>query len=116
MGNRDNTWHQDREAMKQGHWSGIVGRGNAYEDFVIQESMGPVVDRSKQHLGRCDLVILRAQGMLLRAIEAFEAEGKLSFAGEDVDFARIRAISVAYPRGGDWKEIDAFNLPSLEVA
>jgi phthalate 4,5-dioxygenase len=116
MGNRGNMWHQDREAMKRGHWSGIVGRGNAYEDFVIQESMGPIVDRSKQHLGRCDLVILRAQGMLLRAIEAFKAEGRLSFAGEDVEFAKIRAISVAYPRGGDWKEIDAFNLPSLEVA
>ncbi len=116
MGNRDNMWHQDREAMKQGHWSGIVGRGNAYEDFVIQESMGPIVDRGKQHLGRCDLVILRAQTMLLRAIEAYKAEGKLSFAGQDVDFAKIRAISVAYPHGEDWKEIDAFDLPSLEVA
>jgi phthalate 4,5-dioxygenase len=116
MGNRDDLWHQDREAMKRGHWSGIVGRGNAYEDFVVQESMGPIVDRSKQHLGRCDLVILRAQSMLLRAIEAYRAEGRISFAGEDVDFARIRAISVAYPRGEDWKAIDAFNLPSLEVA
>jgi phthalate 4,5-dioxygenase len=116
MGNRDNLWHQDREAMKRGHWSGIVGRGNAYEDFVVQESMGPIVDRSKQHLGRCDLVILRAQSMLLRAIEAYQAEGKIAFAGEDVDFARIRAISFAYPRGQDWKEIDAFNPPSLEVA
>ena len=116
MGNRGNMWHQDREAMKRGHWSGIVGRGNAYEDFIVQESMGPIVDRSKQHLGRCDLVILRTQSMLLRAIEAFKAEGKISFAGEDVDFARIRAISFAYPHGEDWKEIDAFNPPSLEVA
>ncbi len=32
--------------MKAGHWSGIVGRGNAYEDFVVQESMGPIVDRT----------------------------------------------------------------------
>ena len=54
--------------------------------------------------------------MLLRAIEAYGAEGRVSFAGEDVDFARIRAISVAYPHGEDWKQIDAFNLPSLEVA
>ncbi len=116
MGNRGNLWHQDREAMKRGHWSGIVGRGNAYEDFVVQESMGPIVDRSKQHLGRCDLVIVRARNMLLRAIESYRADGKVSFTGEDVDFARIRAISFAYPRGGDWKTIDAFNPPSLEVA
>ncbi len=116
MGNRDNRWHQDREAMKRGHWSGIVGRGNAYEDFMVQESMGPIVDRSQQHLGRCDLVILRARSLLLRALEAYRAEGKLSFAGEDVDFAKIRAISFAYPHGEDWKEIDAFHPPSLEVA
>jgi phthalate 4,5-dioxygenase len=116
MGNRGNMWHQDREAMKRGHWSGIVGRGNAYEDFVVQESMGPIVDRSKQHLGRCDLVILRARSMLLRAIENYQSEGRIAFAGEDVDFARIRAISFAYPQGEDWKEIDAFNPPSLEVA
>jgi phthalate 4,5-dioxygenase len=116
MGDRDNMWHQDREAMKRGHWSGIVGRGNAYEDFVVQESMGPIVDRSKQHLGRCDLVILRARRMLLRAIEAYQGEGKISFTGEGVEFAKIRAISFAYPRGEDWKEIDAFNPPSQEVA
>jgi hypothetical protein len=78
--------------------------------------MGPIVDRSQQHLGRCDLVIVRAQSLLLRALEAYGAEAKVSFAGEDVDFARIRAISVAYPHGEDWKRIDAFNLPSLEVA
>ena len=116
MGNRANLWHQDRAAMQRGHWSGIVGRGNAYEDFVVQESMGPIVDRSQQHLGRCDLVIVRAQSLLLRAIEAYRAQGRIAFAGPDVDFARIRAISVAYPHGADWKQIDAFDLPSLEVA
>ncbi|HTL91565.1 MAG TPA: Rieske 2Fe-2S domain-containing protein [Steroidobacteraceae bacterium] len=116
MGSRANLWHQDREAMKRGHWSGIVGRGNAYEDFVVQESMGPIVDRSQQHLGRCDLVIVRAQSMLLRASEAYAADGTIAFAGEEVEFGRIRAISVAYPHGQDWKQIDAFNLPALEVA
>jgi hypothetical protein len=54
--------------------------------------------------------------MLLRAIEAYQAEGEISFAGDEVDFARIRAISFAYPHGEDWKTIDAFNPPALEVA
>ena len=34
------------QAMKDGHWSGITGRGNAYEDFAVQESMG--ADRRPQ--------------------------------------------------------------------
>ena len=60
MGDVSNLWHQDRAAMKQGHWSGIVDKGNAYEDFAVQESMGPIVDRSKEFLGTCDVVIVRA--------------------------------------------------------
>ena len=115
MGDPSNMWHQDRKAMKEGHWTGIVGRGNAYEDFIVQESMGPIVDRSKEHLGSCDLVILRARSMLLRAVEKYRETGELSFAGPEVEFNKIRAISFAYPQGEDWKAIDAFNPPSLEV-
>ena len=115
MGDPSNMWHQDRKAMKEGHWTGIVGRGNAYEDFIVQESMGPIVDRSKEHLGSCDLVILRARSMLLRAVEKYRETGELSFVGPEVEFNKIRAISFAYPQGEDWKAIDAFNPPSLEV-
>ena len=115
MGDQSNMWHQDRNAMKEGHWTGIVGRGNAYEDFIVQESMGPIVDRSKEHLGSCDLVILRARSMLLRAVEKYRETGEPSFAGADVEFNKIRAISFAYPQGEDWKTIDAFNPPALEV-
>jgi phenylpropionate dioxygenase-like ring-hydroxylating dioxygenase large terminal subunit len=115
MGNSGNLWNQDRKAMTEGHWTGIVGRGNAYEDFVVQESMGPIVDRSKEHLGSCDLVILRARSMLLRAVEKYKQTGEISFAGSDVEFGKIRAISFAFPHGEDWKAIDAFNPPSLEV-
>jgi len=113
MGSRENTWNQDRAAMKAGHWSGIVGRGNAYEDFIVQESMGPIVDRSKEFLGSCDHVIIRARSQLLRAIKRYEETGEVSFAGPDVDFGRIRAISFAFAKGGDWREIDAFNPPAI---
>ncbi len=113
MGSRDNLWGQDRAAMKDGHWSGIVGRGNAYEDFVVQESMGPIVDRSKEFLASCDHVIIRARSQLLRAIQRYQVSGEVSFTGPEVDFGRIRAISFAYPKGGDWREIDAFNPPAI---
>lgn len=115
MGNAGNMWHQDREAMKQGHWSGIVGRGNAYEDFVVQESMGPIVDRPNEFLGSCDHVIIRARSMLLRAVDRFRETGEASFV-DNVEFAKIRAISVPLPRGEDWRAIDAFNPPTRQVA
>jgi nitrite reductase/ring-hydroxylating ferredoxin subunit len=116
MGGPENMWHQDRAAMKAGHWSGITGRGNAYEDFAVQESMGPIVDRTKEYLGTCDRVIYRARHMLLEAVDRFEATGAVSFTGPEVDFARIRAISFAYPKEMDWRTIDAFNPPAVSAA
>ena len=109
MGGPETLWNQDRAAMKAGHWSGIVGHGNAYEDFVVQESMGPIVDRSTEFLGTCDVVIVRARRMLLEGLRQFQATGEAPFTGPDVAFSRIRAISYAYPAGQDWKQLDAFN-------
>lgn len=113
MGGPENLWKQDREAMKHGHWSGIVGRGNAYEDFAVQESMGPIVDRSKEFLASCDHVIIRARSQLLRAVKAFQETGELSFMGPEVDFSHIRAISFAYPKDQDWRDVDAFDPPMV---
>jgi nitrite reductase/ring-hydroxylating ferredoxin subunit len=113
MGGPENLWNQDREAMKNGHWSGIVGRGNAYEDFAVQESMGPIVDRSKEFLASCDHVIIRARSQLLRAVTAFQETGELAFMGPEIDFSHIRAISFAFQKDQDWREVDAFNPPMV---
>lgn len=113
MGGPETMSNQDRDAMKAGHWSGIVGRGNAYEDFVVQESMGAIVDRSEEFLGTCDRVIYRARKLLLAAVERFQETGEISFGGPDVDYGHIRAISFAYPKGGDWRDIDAFDPPQV---
>ena len=96
--------------MKEGHWSGITGRGNAYEDFAVQESMGPIVDRSREYLGTCDRVIYRARKQLLEAVKRHRDTGELSFAGDEVDYPSIRAVSFAFPRGADWREVDPYEL------
>ncbi|MEO6041484.1 MAG: Rieske 2Fe-2S domain-containing protein [Croceibacterium sp.] len=106
MGDAGNLWLQDRQAMKDGHWSGILDRGNAYEDFAVQESMGPIVDRSHEYLGTCDRVIYRARRLLLDAVKRHRDTGELSFTGDEIDFAAIRAVSFAYPQGGDWRTFD----------
>ena len=106
MGDSSNLWLQDRQAMKDGHWSGILDRGNAYEDFAVQESMGPIVDRTQEYLGTCDRVIYRARQQLLGAVKRFRDTGELSFTGDEIDFSSIRAVSFAYPRDADWREWD----------
>ena len=106
MGGPENMWQQDRQAMKDGHWSGITGRSNAYEDFAVQESMGPIVDRSKEYLGTCDRVIYRARRLLLDAVRRHRDSGELAFSGDEIDFSAIRAVSFAYPADEDWREVD----------
>jgi hypothetical protein len=110
MGDAANLWHQDRQAMKDGHWSGITGRGNAYEDFAVQESMGPIVDRSREYLGTCDRVIYRARQLLLEAVKRHRDTGELSFAGAEIDYRSIRAVSFAFDNSKDWRDFDAHAL------
>jgi phthalate 4,5-dioxygenase oxygenase subunit len=64
-GNRDNLWLQDRKAMRTVSWSGI--RGIFVQDNAVQEGMGAIVDRSREHLGTADLAIIAARRLYLQA-------------------------------------------------
>jgi phenylpropionate dioxygenase-like ring-hydroxylating dioxygenase large terminal subunit len=110
MGGPANMWRQDRRAMKDGHWSGILGNFT-YEDFVIEESMGPIADRSEEFLGTSDAIIVRARRMLQKALRE-HAEGKLPFGlGEGLDYGRIRSLATVIPAGQDWRQIDPLDPP-----
>ena len=62
--NRANDWLQDRKAMQAGKsMSGI--RGVQMEDAVVQESMGPIYDRRKEHLGVSDMAVVRMRRLML---------------------------------------------------
>src|SRR6185295_7961322 len=50
-----NRYQQDREAMKRTDWTGI--RGIPAQDMAMWESMGPITDRSEEHLGSSDLAV-----------------------------------------------------------
>lgn len=110
MGGVTNMWRQDRAAMKAGHWSGILGNFT-YEDFVVEESMGPIADRTKEFLGSSDTVIVRTRKMFLDALNR-HAQGELPFGlDRNLDYSRIRALAIRYPASLDWRDIDIFNPP-----
>ena len=71
-GDRSNRWGQDRELMKQGHFTGITHSVIA-EDAVVQMSMGPITDRSKENLSSSDVAVAGARRIILEAIAAAEA-------------------------------------------
>ena len=64
--NKDNDYLIDRAAQKAGRtYSGVSGI--AMQDASVQESMGPIQDRSKENLVSTDNAIIMARHRLRRA-------------------------------------------------
>jgi phthalate 4,5-dioxygenase oxygenase subunit len=68
--NRANDYLIDRQRQKVVNYTGI--ETIAAQDQAIQESMGPIADRLREHLGTTDLAIIAARRMLLEACEDVE--------------------------------------------
>ena len=74
-GDRSNRWGQDRELMDAGHFTGVA-RSVIDEDALVQVSMGPIVDRSKENLSSSDVAVAQARRLILDTLAAAE-EGEL---------------------------------------
>jgi phenylpropionate dioxygenase-like ring-hydroxylating dioxygenase large terminal subunit len=90
--NKDVDYLMDREAQKRGEtFSGI--RGIAQQDASLQESMGPIVDRTKERLVSSDTGIIKARQKLRKAVEALRDEG-VTPPGVDPAHHRVRSAAV----------------------
>ena len=75
LANKDNDYLIDRAAQKAGStFSGV--EGIAMQDASLQESMGPIVDRTKENLVSTDNGIIMARHRLLRAAKALRRQGR----------------------------------------
>jgi phenylpropionate dioxygenase-like ring-hydroxylating dioxygenase large terminal subunit len=95
LANRDNDYLMDRAAQREGRtFSGI--EGFAMQDASLQESMGTIVDRTKETLVSTDSGIIMARQRLLRAVRALEESGTMP-PGVDPEHQRVRSASVVLP-------------------
>jgi phthalate 4,5-dioxygenase len=96
VANKDNDYLMDREAQRRGeYFSGI--KGIAMQDASLQESMGPIVDRSKERLVSADAGIIKARQKLRNAALALRGEGAVP-PGVDPAHHRVRSAAVVLPR------------------
>lgn len=102
LGSAENMWGQDRQAMKNGHYSGLT-RNIPFEDFIVQASMGSRIDRSVEQLGAADMILAKVRRMLLDGLGKFESGGTVSWRG-DFNYRGIRARSVCYDASTTWRE------------
>ena len=93
--NRSNDYLMDRAAQKKGlAYSGI--EGIAMQDASLQESMGPIADRTREHLTSTDSGIVMARMRLLKAARALEEKGEAP-PGVDPAHHRVRSAAVILP-------------------
>ena len=92
LANKDNDYLMDRAAQKRGDtYSGVDGI--AMQDASLQESMGPIVDRTKENLVSTDNGIIMARHRLMRAAKALAEKGTMP-PGVDVAHQRVRSAAV----------------------
>ena len=61
---RDNDYEIDREDQKVRTYTGILN--GSIQDRAIQETMGYVYDRTKEHLGSADTAIIMMRRLLMK--------------------------------------------------
>ncbi|HEY2978371.1 MAG TPA: hypothetical protein VGJ35_10410, partial [Burkholderiaceae bacterium] len=68
--NKGNDYLIDRQLQRSYNYTGLPGA--RAQDQAVTESMGEIVDRSKEHLGRADAAIIMLRRMLLRMARQLE--------------------------------------------
>ena len=100
--NKTNNYLMDRAAQKAGlTFSGI--EGIAMQDASLQESMGPIQDRTRENLVGTDNGIIMARQRLLKAAKALAEKGELP-PGRTPEHQRVRSAAVLLPRAATLKE------------
>jgi phenylpropionate dioxygenase-like ring-hydroxylating dioxygenase large terminal subunit len=86
--NRDNDYRIDREMQASGQsYTGLKGLG--VQDCAMQETMGPIADRTREHLLSNDSALVRIRRFLLQTL-ADQAAGK-PLPGLDPASYRVRS-------------------------
>ena len=109
--NRQNNYLIDRAVQRSESFTGIDGIN--VQDRAIQESMGPIVDRSKEHLGPADKAIIQMRRLLRQAVITVQEGG--TPAGVRPSYYTLRAALEVLPRDVDWREILAPDITPEKI-
>ena len=91
--------HRPRAA--ETHDDGIPGINT--QDIALQTAMGPVVDRSREHLGTTDRAVIVLRRLLLEATDAVAA-GESPRGTDPASYRTVRAGNHVIEPGEDWHD------------
>lgn len=102
-----NDYLQDRAKMKAGDFTGI--EGIPFQDMAMWESMGPIADRSADHLGSSDAAVIQFRRQMVaaaKAVGAGEPAIGTRSAWRQVDLASFEGVA---PKTSDWRAFTTRN-------
>lgn len=93
--NQDNDYLIDRQAQRTRTYTGISGIGE--QDLAMTESMGPIFDRTREHLGTTDAAIIATRRRLLQAARDLQ-KGIEPYPAQHPEVYRIRPTAAVLQR------------------
>jgi hypothetical protein len=98
--NMGNDYLLDRDLQKSTSFSGLIGMN--VQDFAVQEGMGPICDRSKEHLAGSDQVIIATRRLLFEGMDAVLA-GNAPAGIDATEYRDVRGSDAMLENGAEWR-------------
>ncbi len=99
--NASNDYRIDRDKQRRRlDFTGIPGIHT--QDQAITESMGPIYDRTREHLGTSDVMVIRVRRRLMEAARALAERGLTPPGVDRPEVYRVRSGGAFLPEGTDW--------------
>ena len=96
-----NDYLMDRERQERDEeYSGIEGIHT--QDQAITESMGPIYDRTTEHLGSSDAMVIRVRRRLIAAARALQENGEVPPGVDQPEVYRQRSGGAFIDEDADW--------------
>ena len=89
---------------------GIPFLGNL-QDRAMTETMGPIYDRTQEHLGTTDAMVIFVRRRLIEAARALRDQGALPANVDDPSLCRVRPASAVLPDGDELDQRDGEGAP-----
>ncbi|HEV8343844.1 MAG TPA: Rieske 2Fe-2S domain-containing protein [Candidatus Binatia bacterium] len=102
--NPHNNYIQDRQKQGSESYTGV--EGFLAQDSCVTESMGPICNRTREHLGRSDVSVIAVRRFLLNAVLSLQA-GKEPpcLAREQESSWRPVSVGTVLPSNRSWREV-----------
>ena len=114
--NKTNDYGLDYELQRTGQFCGIPDRST--QDNAVQETMGPIYDRTKEHLGVSDTGVIHMRRRMLDAAKALRDRGQVPPGVDAPKSYFVGGCGFILPKTESWiptaDELCSFN-PGVDV-